>query len=68
MKKTILEHMQNLPEEYREEAVKLFKESRWFHLTQYETEELQSEALAAAFPWIDPKWIHLYDKLKEKGL
>jgi len=66
MKKPILEHLQNLPEEYREEAIRLFNEY-WSHNKDL-TADSQSDALIIAFPFIDPKWKKLYDQLKERGL
>jgi len=67
MKKPIIEHLQNLPEPYKEEAIRLHKESGWAN----DEFELQSDALVNAFPWVDnglDKWVDLYNELKEQGL
>jgi len=65
--KPILEHLQNLPKEYREEAIQLFHE--WpLNNNQSQKVDSQSEALAIGIPWFDPKWRKLYNELKEQGL
>lgn len=73
-RKPITEHLADLPEEYREEALRLHQESGWAN----DEFEFQSSALANGFPWMGlveydfelsgNKWSELYEVLKSKGL
>lgn len=67
-RKPITEHLAELPEEYREEALAAY---RTYPLTTDEF-ELQSDALLNGFPWIisskPSQWKDLYNDLKSKGL
>lgn len=49
MKKPITEHLNDLPEEYREDALRLHQESGWAN----DGFELRSDALVNAFPWFE---------------
>lgn len=61
-RKPITEHLADLHEEYREEAIRLHKESGWAN----DEFELRSDALVNAFPFADLRWVDLYFKIQEQ--
>jgi hypothetical protein len=62
MRKPLIEHLQNLPEEYREEAIRLHKESGWAN----DEFEFKSDALVNAFPFLEQKWCDLFNCLVDE--
>lgn len=68
MKKPITEHLNDLPIEYREEALELFENSPFKVFAIHQIEDSQADALLSAFPFMEKKWIDRYNDLKSKGL